>query len=178
MTPALHEIKTEAALAGRVDMPAFFTKMVMLPGSELMRVSAKAEYACVALVELANRSAQTGPVSLKAIAEQYGISPAFLTQIFMQLKGAGIVMSIRGPAGGYQLAKDPDEISLAEVIETIDGPVRPSSGLAGLEQHPIIDTLQGVWQRVAAAQHDILQGITLADLVRQAHDAGVAFYQI
>jgi Rrf2 family transcriptional regulator, cysteine metabolism repressor len=142
-----------------------------------MRVSAKAEYACVALVELANR-AQGGPVSLKAIAEQYGISPAFLTQIFMQLKGAGIVMSVRGPSGGYRFAKGPDDISLAEVIETIDGPVRPSTGLAGLEQQPIIGTLQGVWQRVANAQHEILQRITLADLVRQAHDAGVVFFQI
>ena len=143
-----------------------------------MKVSAKAEYACVALVELANRRTEGAPVSLKAIAEQYGISPAFLTQIFMQLKGAGIVMSVRGASGGYQLARSPEEINLAEVIETIDGPVRPSSGLAGLERQPIIATLQGVWQRVTAAQHEILQEVTLANLVRRAHDAGVVFFQI
>ena len=143
-----------------------------------MKVSAKAEYACVAMLELASRSAQGGPVTLKAIAEQYGISPAFLTQIFMQLKGAGIVTSVRGASGGYQLAKGPDEISLAEVIETIDGPTRPSASLAGLERQPITATLQRVWKRADAAQQSVLQRETLADLVREAHDAGVVFFQI
>jgi Rrf2 family protein len=143
-----------------------------------MKVSAKAEYGCVALVELATRHTQTAPVSLKAIAEEYGISPAFLTQIFMQLKGAGIVRSIRGASGGYQLARDPDEITLAEIVETIDGPPRISSALSGLERQPILTTLQGVWQSVNAAQHDILQAITLADLLRGAHEAGVVFFQI
>jgi Rrf2 family protein len=143
-----------------------------------MKVSAKAEYGCVALVELATRHTETAPVSLKAIAEEYGISPAFLTQIFMQLKGAGIVRSIRGASGGYQLAREPDEITLAEIIETIDGLPRVSSALAGMESRPIITTLQGVWKNVNAAQREILQGITLADLLRGAHEAGVVFFQI
>src|SRR5688500_562084 len=143
-----------------------------------MRVSAKAEYACVALVELARRRTEGAPVSLKAIAEQYGISPAFLTQIFMQLKGAGMVVSVRGASGGYQLAREPDDINLAEIIETIDGPLRPSTGLAGLDRQPIIGMLQQVWQRVTTAQHEMLQGITLADLAREAHDSGVGFFQI
>src|SRR4030095_10077524 len=86
-----------------------------------MKISAKAEYACVSLVELANRYSRNVPVSLKGIAEQFGLSPAFLTQIFMQLKGAGIVVSARGSAGGYQLARKPEEISLADVLESVDG---------------------------------------------------------
>jgi Rrf2 family protein len=143
-----------------------------------MKVSAKAEYACVAMLELASRWAQGAPVTLKAIAEQYGISSAFLTQIFLQLKGAGIVVSVRGASGGYQLAKGPDEISLAEVIATIDGPTRLAGGLAGLERQPIVATLQRVWKRAAAAQQSVLQQETLADLVREAHDAGVVFFQI
>jgi Rrf2 family cysteine metabolism transcriptional repressor len=142
-----------------------------------MKVSAKAEYACVALVELASKHRQA-PVTLKAIADGYGISPAFLTQIFMQLKGAGVVVSMRGAAGGYQLGRDPDQISLAEIIEAIDGPPRASSALAGLERQPIITRLEEIWQQADAAQRVFLQGITLADLAREAHEAGAVFFQI
>ena len=143
-----------------------------------MKISAKAEYACVALVELANRYTRHAPVSLKGVAEQFGLSPAFLTQIFMQLKGAGIVTSARGSAGGYQLARKPEEITLAEVLDTIDGPTPGTSALADPQNQPVVATLQAVWQRVDAAQQDILTNISLADLLRQAHQAGVVFYQI
>lgn len=143
-----------------------------------MKISAKAEYACVALVELANRYSRNTPVSLKGIAEQFSLSPAFLTQVFMQLKGAGIVVSARGSSGGYQLARKPEEITLAEVLETVDGPTPTASALADAQNHPAVMTLQAVWQKVDAAQQQILCNISLADLLRQAHEAGAVFYQI
>jgi len=143
-----------------------------------MKVSAKAEYACVALVQLALRGSQDAPVTLKALGEEYGISPAFLTQIFLQLKSAGIVRSVRGPAGGYQLARDPADISIGEVIECIDGPPAASSALTSHRRQPLVIALQALWQQVNQAQHDILVRTTLADLVRQTHQAGVGFYQI
>ncbi len=143
-----------------------------------MKISAKAEYACVALVELANRYTRGVPVSLKGVAEQFGLSPAFLTQVFMQLKGAGIVLSVRGSSGGYQLARKPEEITLAEVLDTIEGPTSTASALSDPQNQPVVATLQGVWQRVNAAQEEILSNISLADLVRQAHAAGEVFYQI
>lgn len=143
-----------------------------------MKVSAKAEYACVALIELASRHGKGLPTSIKAIAEQYGISSAFLTQIFLQLKGAGMVMSVRGSAGGYQLAQPPERINLADIVETIDGQPQGSSALYSMPQSPIIHTLQGVWTRVQKLQRKILEEITVADLHRQAHEAGVVFYQI
>lgn len=143
-----------------------------------MKISAKAEYACVSLVELANRYSRNVPVSLKGIAEQFGLSPAFLTQIFMQLKGAGIVVSARGSAGGYQLARKPEEISLADVLESMDGPTPTGSALSDAQNQPAVATLQRVWQKVDEAQYQILSNISLADLLRQAHEAGAVFYQI
>lgn len=143
-----------------------------------MRISAKAEYACVALVELASRRSKGTPVSLKGVAEQYGISSAFLTQIFMQLKGAGIVVSMRGSAGGYQLAKEPEDIRIADVVECIDGPTPVSSGLASLATSPVTQVLLSTWQQVNQAQSDILENISLADVLTQTQQAGVTFYQI
>src|SRR5437764_2395382 len=85
-----------------------------------MRVSAKAEYACVAMIELAANYAEPQPVRIKAIADAQDIPQRFLVQILLQLKTAGLVASVRGAAGGYQLARAPDSISLADVIAAID----------------------------------------------------------
>src|SRR5688572_16314848 len=85
-----------------------------------MRLSAKAQYACVAMVELACNHGDRAPVHLKNIAENHGISQRFLVQILLQLKGAGLVESTRGAAGGYQLAKEPSEITVADLVHAID----------------------------------------------------------
>lgn len=143
-----------------------------------MRISAKAEYASVAMVELAIRNQRNLPTSLKMIAEQYGISQPFLMQIFLQLKGAGLVTSIRGASGGYQLAKTPDEIRLADIVDVIDGPPTSASALSSLQPTPLLHALQGVWSDVQDAQRRILEQITLADLQKRSHEAGIVFYQI
>ncbi len=86
-----------------------------------MKLSAKTEYACLAVLELA-RSYDTGePVRIRTIAEEHDIPSRFLVQILLQLKGAGLVNSTRGAAGGYQLLKPPEEITLAEVMSVVDG---------------------------------------------------------
>src|SRR4051812_21890208 len=87
---------------------------------DAMRISAKAEYACVAMLELAASYDDPQPVRVKSIADAQGIPQRFLVQILLQLKTAGLVASVRGAAGGYQLAKAPDHISLADVINAID----------------------------------------------------------
>ena len=91
-----------------------------------MRLSAKAQYACVAMVELACNWGERAPVHLKTIADNHGISQRFLVQILLQLKGTDLVESTRGAAGGYQLAKPPQEITLADVIHAIDQAPPPS----------------------------------------------------
>src|SRR5438105_2486305 len=95
-----------------------------------MRVSAKAEYACVAMLELAaNYSSESQPMRVKDIADAHGIPQRFLVQILLQLKGAGLVASTRGAAGGYHMAKPPAAVSLADIISIIDSgpPARPAA---------------------------------------------------
>ena len=86
-----------------------------------MKLFAKTEYACIAVLELAQKYRDGEPVRIREIAKQHGIPPRFLVQILLQLKGAGLVTSTRGAAGGYQLARSPDKITLGEVMAVIDG---------------------------------------------------------
>src|SRR5947209_9077100 len=98
-----------------------------------MRISAKAEYACVAMLELAACYGDPQPLRVKAIADAHGISQRFLVQIMLQLKTAGLVASVRGASGGYQLSRPPDNISLWSIIQAIeDRTLMPGSALDGL----------------------------------------------
>ena len=86
-----------------------------------MNVSAKTEYACIAVLELAAQHEAGEPVRIRDIAERHGIPSRFLVQILLQLKSAGLVSSVRGATGGYRLAKEPGEITLCEVMSVVDG---------------------------------------------------------
>ncbi|SRR5579871_2516977 len=142
-----------------------------------MRVSAKAEYACIAMLELAATHAEAQPVRIKTIADAHDIPQRFLVQILLQLKGAGLVESTRGASGGYQLARRPDTISLADIINAIDrgNAPRPSSGSGA---SPAVRALHGVWQEVQDAEQRMLHELTLADLVRRAYQGNALSYQI
>src|SRR5581483_6414827 len=129
-----------------------------------MRVSAKAEYACVAMIELARMYGEPQPVRIKTIADAHGIPQRFLVQILLQLKGAGLVESTRGASGGYQLARRPDVISLADIINTIDRANAPRSN-TGHRGSPAVAALHGVWQEIQDAEQRMLHEVTLADLV-------------
>ena len=86
-----------------------------------MRISAKTEYACIAMLELASQYKSGEPVRIRRIAERHDVPPRFLVQILLQLKGAGLVTSVRGAAGGYQLVSPPEEVSLGRIMDAIDG---------------------------------------------------------
>jgi len=144
-----------------------------------MRLSAKAQYACVAMVELACSHDAKNPVHLKNIADVHGISQRFLVQILLQLKGAGLVDSTRGAAGGYLLAKAPAKISLAAIIHAIDQAPPPlPSALGGLSDTPAVQAVQSVLQEIQIKEQKCLQEISLADLVKQTQQAGELTYQI
>ena len=99
-----------------------------------MKISAKAEYACLAILALAQPKPDGAPVRIREIADANAIPERYLVQILLQLKGAGLVHSTRGASGGYRLARPPESISLREVLSAIDGPnevPRESSGPAG-----------------------------------------------
>ncbi len=136
-----------------------------------MLFSAKDEYACLAMLELAARHGDPHPVRLSDIAEKQGIPQRFLVMILLQLKGSGLIYSTRGAAGGYQLARSPDDISLADIIDTIDrteatqkGTNRPISRNGG-DASSLTTTLRGVWEKVAKAQQEILERTSLSMLV-------------
>src|ERR1700721_1386583 len=91
-----------------------------------MKISAKAEYACLAVLALARQGPESSPVHIHEISEAYGIPERYLVQILLQLKGAGLVASTRGAAGGYHLGRDPQNIPLADIIAVVDRSESPA----------------------------------------------------
>jgi Rrf2 family transcriptional regulator, cysteine metabolism repressor len=143
-----------------------------------MHVSAKAQYACIAMLELAGNNQEPQLLQVKTIADAHGISPRFLVQILLQLKVHGLVRSLRGAAGGYQLARSPETISLAEVINAIDDvqpPLPPA--LKALKPSAAVEALGSVFQEVDARERQVLREVTLADLIRRT-EASAMMYQI
>jgi Rrf2 family protein len=143
-----------------------------------MRISAKAQYACIAMLELAASQREPQPVHVRAIADAHGISQRFLVQILLQLKLAGLADSTRGAAGGYQLARPPEDVTLADIINAIDHPPPAKSALSGLLPSSAVQAVQTVLQEVHAKEQGLLEEITLADMLRRTHEHNVTSYQI
>jgi Rrf2 family protein len=129
-----------------------------------MRVTAKVDYALRAAAELA--AAAGAARKREAIAGAQGIPVPFLEQILLALKRAGIVRTRRGPEGGYWLARDPDAITLAEVIRAVEGPLANVQGERpeDVEYTGAATPLQDVWIAVRANLRAVLDEVTLADL--------------
>ena len=139
-----------------------------------MRVSAKADYAIRAAVELA--ASGDGPVKGERIAQAQEIPPNFLENILGDLRNAGLVASRRGADGGYWLAKPADEVSLADVIRAVDGPLANVRGVRSelIEYQGSAEKLRDVWVAVRASLRGVLETVTLADLARGELPASVA----
>ena len=88
-----------------------------------MKVSTRGDYASRALLSLALHARRAGPTSVRDIAERTGLPQPYLEQILLALKGAGLVRSKRGVGGGYVLAREPGEITLADIVSAVDGPI-------------------------------------------------------
>lgn len=133
-----------------------------------MRVSAKVDYALRASIELASREADW-PVTGETIATAQRIPLRFLENILLELRRAGLVDSRRGPEGGYMLARPAAEVSLADIIRAIDGPL---AGVGGrrpelLEFAGTAEPLKDVWIAVRASLRKVLEHVTLADVVER-----------
>jgi Rrf2 family protein len=130
-----------------------------------MRVSAKTDYALRATVELAAAPAGT-PVKGERLATSQSIPLRFLENILLQLRHAGIVESRRGADGGYKLARPAAEITLADVIRAIDGPLAGVSGQRPetLDFKGRSEPLREVWVAVRASLRSVLEQVTLADV--------------
>lgn len=128
-----------------------------------MNLSAKTEYACLAMLQLAQEYASGEPLQIRRIADVHGIPSRFLVQILLQLKGAGLVASTRGASGGYRLARSPSKITLAEVIEVMEGDERPETN-AG-KNTPLVNALLQLCRDLDEIQRERLVETSLADMV-------------
>ena len=132
-----------------------------------MKVSTRGDYACRALLSLAMHD-DGSPTSVRDIAERTGLPQPYLEQILLALKGAGIVTSKRGVGGGYVLARGPEDITLAQIVSAVDGPIvvgdfgEPHQD--GACDHEGQCVLLAVWANVGEQMRRLLEGQTLADV--------------
>lgn len=144
-----------------------------------MKISAKTEYACIAMLELASQFGSGKPVRIRSIAERHDVPPRFLVQILLQLKRAGLVASTRGAAGGYHLVREPESISLGEVMETIEGlPNGERKTSSASPDSPAVKALTMAWEEVAAVQRRLLGKISLAELLDRSREQDEHMYHI
>jgi Rrf2 family protein len=137
-----------------------------------MRVSTRGDYASRALLSLALGADLSNPTSVRDLAKRTGLPQPYLEQILLSLKGVGLVRSKRGVGGGYVLARSAEQITLAEIVAAVDGPI-----VAGDFGEPHKDgacdhegqcVLLGVWADVGNHMREHLSSFTLADMVDQA----------
>ena len=132
----------------------------------MISVTSKSRYAVVALAELARSG--TEPVPIGQIAERRGMPMQFLEQLFSTLRRAGILTSHRGAKGGYTLARPPDEITVLEVVQALDGVVGEEGKEAG-----------GIWAEGVEALRETFSSNTIADIARrESQESGVGMYYI
>ena len=131
-----------------------------------MRVSAKADYAVRAAIELAG-AADGGPIKGTVISKAQKIPLRFLENILNELRHAGIVQSQRGSEGGYWLARSAGDITVAEIIRAVEGPLASVRGERpeDLEYRGEAEPLRNVWVALRANIRQVLESVTLADVV-------------
>jgi Rrf2 family iron-sulfur cluster assembly transcriptional regulator len=137
-----------------------------------VKVSARGDYASRALLSLALHADDGRPNSVRDIAERTGLPQPYLEQILLALKGAGLVRSKRGVGGGYVLARPTDEITLAEIVGAVDGPIAAGDfgepHANGACDHEGQCVLLAIWGDVGARMRTLLQSISLADIAAMA----------
>ena len=145
-----------------------------------MRISMRGDYAIRALVELAHHSG-TGPVQSAQIAARQSVPEPYLDQLLTTLRKAGFIRSTRGPQGGHELAHDPEDIHLDQVVLALEGSLSPiacSDEPAGCPRAPGC-VQREVWEKVTQCTKEILEATSVADLAqRERQQMGQGMYYI
>ncbi len=132
----------------------------------MISVTSKSRYAVVAMAELARSGDR--PVPIAQIAERRGMPVQFLEQLFSTLRRDGLLNSQRGVKGGYTLGRAPDQITVLEVVQSLDGRVGEEASEAG-----------GIWAEGVDSLREVFRSTTIADIARrEAEDAGSQMYYI
>ncbi len=131
-----------------------------------MRLSTKSRYAVTSMLDLVMHS-DSSPVSLAEISERQGISLSYLEQLFAKMRRNNLVVSTRGPGGGYRLNGDPEEISIADIITAVDEKLEVTNkdALPGASNYEPCLTEQ-LWEELSDEINRYLTGISLADLLK------------
>jgi Rrf2 family transcriptional regulator, cysteine metabolism repressor len=137
-----------------------------------MRLTMRSDYGAHAVIELARRFGQ-GPVQCAEIAASQKIPEAFLDQLLSGLRRSGIVRSVRGPHGGHELARDPRQVTLGDVVTALEGPVaphefvhEPASDAEGTDWWAAC-AVRNAWLEAAEASQRVLDKCTIQDLLEQ-----------
>jgi len=138
-----------------------------------LHLSTRGHYGLLAMFDLAEHYG-AGPISLKTVAERQNISDNYLEQLIAVLRKAGLVRSVRGAQGGYILAREPGSITVGDIIRAMEGPIAPVDcvsevGPAECEQAESCIT-RLVWARVRDKLAEVMDSISLADMLRDAEN--------
>ena len=130
-----------------------------------MRVSTKGRYGLRALVDLAEHE-EGKAIPIREISERQNISEQYLEQLFATLRKAELVKSVRGAHGGYMLNREPEDISVADIITTLEGPIAPVDCVVEDDFCNYIDNcvIHGLWSELADAINGVIENMSLADL--------------
>ncbi|HNR04943.1 MAG: Rrf2 family transcriptional regulator [Clostridiaceae bacterium] len=132
-----------------------------------MILSTKGRYGLKIMYELALNYGE-GPMPLKEVAQRQQLSETYLEQLIAHLKKAGLVRSIRGAQGGYELIRKPEEISVGEIIRTLEGPLAPSECV--MDDEPECSKAENcvtrlIWEKIMEGINNVVDSITLNDMV-------------
>lgn len=141
-----------------------------------MKISTKGRYGLRAMLDMAARQDE-GPVAIQNIAQRQGLSYRYLEQLMYSLKKAGMVKSVRGPMGGYVLAKKSSDITVGEIIRALEGPIAPVDCVSEdcPEKCERSDTCAArlVWGRIRDRIVEVLDSITLEDIVNEQKEFAI-----
>ena len=137
-----------------------------------MRFSTRSRYGLRAMLELAFNYDKKEPTPLFQIAEKQLISDGYLEHMMTVLRKGGLVRSVRGAQGGYLLMREPNKITAGEIVRCLEGPLAPTGCVSEGEPEKCIRAefcvTKHLWEKVREATASVLDGVTLADLCRQA----------
>jgi Rrf2 family protein len=141
-----------------------------------VKISAKVDYALQAVVEIAIATKKDSLISSEEISSRRDIPEKFLEGILTLLRKSGVISSYRGPSGGFELAKKPQDIAVADIIRIIDGPLAAVRGFAPeeIDYAGPVKHVADVWIATRASLRNVLENISIADIISGDFDSSVS----
>ncbi len=140
-----------------------------------MQLPVKAHYATLAILALAEKYDSREVLPARAIALEHGIPSQFLTQILQQLRAAGLITSTRGSSGGFYLDRAPSSITVGEVVDAV---CPAASSYTDQQASPLSQVVNEVWEEVKTQQREVLDRLTISELLARSQDSSNCMFYI